>query len=351
MKDTKELFQIIDSSGSPVPFIWPTATESEVIIKLKETPGTYARYLSMNKKWRQALLDFLTGCKTLPLTYDPFFKRIFHPDIHPHRLSAMLSSILGMKVKVLKVLPNEEILIEGGAMLIMDIIVELEDHTIVNIEVQKIPYGFPAERMSCYSADLILRQYSRVKGELGKEFSYKDIKKVYTIIFFEKSIDVFKDETLNGEFFHHGRTTFNTGLKLELLQEYYLIALDVFKDKSYARDINERNGWISLLAFESVEEAEHLMQVYPWLVPIYADIVAYRSNPQEVFSMYSEALRIMDQNSMQLMVDEMSQQIEESKKIISEKDKTIKENKKTISEKDNEITELRKELERLKQGR
>lgn len=101
MKDTKELFQIIDSSGSPVPFIWPTATESEVIIKLKETPGTYARYLSMNKKWRQALLDFLTGCKTLPLTYDPFFKRIFHPDIHPHRLSAMLSSILGMKVKVL----------------------------------------------------------------------------------------------------------------------------------------------------------------------------------------------------------------------------------------------------------
>ena len=29
--------------------------------------------------------------------------------------------------------------------------------------------------------------------------------------------------------------------------------------------------------------------------------------------MYSEALRIMDQISMQLMVDEMSQQIEESK--------------------------------------
>ena len=372
MKNTREQYQTIASTASPMPFTWPTATESEVITNLKETPGTYARYLSMNGKWRQALLDYLTGCKTLPLTYDPFFKRIFHPDIHPHRLSAMLSSIMGMQVKVLKVLPNEEIMIEGGAMLIMDIIVELEDHTIVNIEVQKIPYGFPAERMSCYSADLILRQYSRVKGELGKEFSYKDIKKVYTIIFFENSTNVFKDATLNGEFFHYGRTTFNTGLKLELLQEYFLIALDVFKDKSYARDINERNGWISLLAFEDAEEAERLMQVYPWLIPIYADIAAYRSNPQEVFSMYSEALRIMDQNSMQLMVDEMSQQIEEKKKIISEQDitiseqnktiseqdktiseqdKTISEQDKTINQKDNEIAELRKELERLKQGR
>ena len=222
MKDTKEQFQIIDSSDPPVSFTWPTATESEVIIKLKEIPGTYARYLSMNRKWRQALLDFLTGCKTLPLTYDPFFKRIFHPDIHPDRLSAMLSSILGMKVKVLKVLPNEEILIEGGAMLIMDIIVELEDHTIVNIEVQKIPYGFPAERMSCYSADLILRQYSRVKGELGKEFSYKDIKKVYSIIFYEQSPKEF--HAFPNDSIHYSKQKTNTGVEVELLQEFLLLA-------------------------------------------------------------------------------------------------------------------------------
>ncbi len=284
MTDTKEPSNTTESNAFPLPFTWPTATESEVMRTLKETPELYARYLSMNRKWKQAMLDYLTGCKTLPLTYDPFFKRIFHPDIHPHRLSAMLSSIMGMQVKVLKILPNEEILIEGGAMLIMDIIVELIDHTIVNVEVQKIPYGFPAERMSCYSSDLILRQYSRVKGELGKNFSYKDIKKVYTIVFFEDSTQVFKDEALHGAFMHYGRTIFDTGLQLELLQEYYLIALDVFKDKRYARDINERNGWISLLATESVEEAEQLMQVYPWLVAIYADIAAYRSNPQEVFS-------------------------------------------------------------------
>ena len=47
MKDTKEQFKIIDSASGTVPFTWPTATESEVNINLKASPGTYARFLSM----------------------------------------------------------------------------------------------------------------------------------------------------------------------------------------------------------------------------------------------------------------------------------------------------------------
>ena len=64
----------------------------------------------------------------------------------------------------------------------MDILVQLEDGSLANVEVQKIPYMFPAERMSCYSSDLVLRQYSRVKGEKGKAFTYKDMRPVYTIM-------------------------------------------------------------------------------------------------------------------------------------------------------------------------
>ena len=45
----------------------------------------------------------------------------------------------------------------------MDIIVETADGSIVNIEVQKIGYMFPGERAACYSADLLLRQYQRVR--------------------------------------------------------------------------------------------------------------------------------------------------------------------------------------------
>ena len=106
----------------------------------------------MEEKWRQRFLDYCTRKKTLPITYDPFFKRLFHPEIHPGRLSRFLSSLLGQKVTVKRILPSEETLLDGGALLIMDILVELEDSSLANVEIQKVPYLFPGERMSCYSS-------------------------------------------------------------------------------------------------------------------------------------------------------------------------------------------------------
>lgn len=47
---------------------------------------------------------------------------------------------------------------------------EDEDGSIANVEVQKIGYLFPGERSACYSADMLLRQYKRVRRELGKNF-------------------------------------------------------------------------------------------------------------------------------------------------------------------------------------
>lgn len=37
-------------------------------------------------------------------------------------------------------------------------------------------------------------------------------------------------------YLHKGHTTFDTGLKLELLQEYCVPALDVFREKPYPKD-------------------------------------------------------------------------------------------------------------------
>lgn len=74
-------------------------------------------------------------------------------------------------------------------MLIMDIVVQFEDGSIANVEVQKIGYLFPGQRSACYSSDLLLRQYKRevVGAELGQGFTYRKIQKVYTIVLFEKS--------------------------------------------------------------------------------------------------------------------------------------------------------------------
>lgn len=44
----------------------------------------------------------------------------------------------------------------------------MSDGSIANIEIQKVPYDFPAERISCYSADLVLRQYKMLTGSKMK---------------------------------------------------------------------------------------------------------------------------------------------------------------------------------------
>ena len=99
--------------------------------------------------------------------------------------------------------------------MVMDMLVRLDNGALVLVEIQKIPYYFPAERASCYSADLLLRQYSPVKNEKGKAFSYKGLLKVYTIIFYEQSIEAFKEYPENC--IHHARMFCDSGLAFFLL--------------------------------------------------------------------------------------------------------------------------------------
>ena len=106
------------------------------------------------------ILDFLTGNKGLKILYNNFFQHIFNEYTQQDRLADLLSALLGQKVIVKSALPREGLQIsESGSLVIMDILVELESGSLLNLEIQKIGYLFPGERTSCYSADLIMRQY------------------------------------------------------------------------------------------------------------------------------------------------------------------------------------------------
>jgi sporulation protein YlmC with PRC-barrel domain len=74
--------------------------------------------------------------------------------------------------------------------LITDIVVEFEDGSIANVEIQKIGYMFPGQRAACYSSDLLLRQYKRLRSEKDEVFTYKKIKTVYTIVLIENTRSV-----------------------------------------------------------------------------------------------------------------------------------------------------------------
>lgn len=178
---------------------------------------------------QKEFMDFCTGVKGVKMLYDSFFKEVFNAEFHKERLGDFLSQVLVQRVKVLKVLPNDTTRIaDENALLITDIVVELEDGSIVNVEVQKIGYMFPGERAACYLADLLLRQYKRVRDEKKKKFTYKDIKPVYVIVLFEDSPAECKE--CKTSYIHHFKASSDTKIKMNLLQEFYFISLDSFKE-------------------------------------------------------------------------------------------------------------------------
>ena len=283
-------------------------------------------------------LDCCTGVKGIKLLYDSFFKEILNPESVPERMEELLSLILNRKVKILNVLPNDSTRIaDESSLLIMDIVVELEDGSIANVEIQRIGYNFPGQRSACYSADLLLRQYKRVKGEQQKKFSYRNIKKVYTIILFEKSTHEFHQ--FPDIFIHHSKQKTDTGLQIELLQEYTFICLDIFKEIHQNKPVNTKlEAWLAFLCMDEPEKILELIERYSEFQTMYEEVYTMCQNVEKVMNMFSKELQELDRNTVQYMIDEMQDTINDQKNTITEQENTITEQENRITKQENALT-------------
>lgn len=92
---------------------------------------------------------------------------------------------------------------------------------------------------ACYLADLLLREYRQVRNKMTKRtFSYRRISNVYTIVLFEKSTSEFHE--FPNKYIHKFRQMSDTGLKINLLQEYVFVPLDIFKE-NHQNEVFKRN--------------------------------------------------------------------------------------------------------------
>ncbi|MCR5404814.1 MAG: PD-(D/E)XK nuclease family transposase [Butyrivibrio sp.] len=260
---------------------------------------------------RQSLfLDICSGARGVKMLYDSFFKEILNPEQTPNRLSSLLSELLGRKVTVKNVLPNDsERLADEMSLVITDIVVELEDRTIANVEIQKIGYAFPGERASCYSADLLLRQYKRVRDERKKSFSYKDLAPVYTIVFMENSPHIFYQ--FPDVYVHYISETSNTGIELNLLQNFIFIPVDIFISRPHNEIINNKlDAWLTFLGCDDPERIIQLITAYPEFKPMYSHLYDLCRNIEGVMDMFSKELTIMDRNTVRYMIDDLQEQLD-----------------------------------------
>ena len=307
----------------------------EVLKEINQNAALQAVFNSWEKERQKEFLDFCTGVRGVKILYDSFFKEIANPETNPQRLEDLLSVFLGRKVKILQILPNDSVRIaDESTLLITDIVVELEDGSIANVEIQKIGYAFPGERCGCYSADMLLRQYKRVKSKRRKKFSYKDIKTVYTLVLFEKSTEEFR--ACPDRYVHHGEVLFDTGLKVRIPQEYFLIPLDIFKRSMHNKPIkNKKEAWLSFLSFDAPERVIEIITKYPEFRPMYEDVYGICQNVERVMNMFSKELREMDRNTVQYMIEEQQEKIEEQQGKIEEQQGTIEKLKEKLRQMEN----------------
>ena len=133
---------------------------------------------------------------------------------------------------------------------------------------------------------------------------------------------------------------------MKLLSECWLIALDVFKENLYTEnvEVNRKNGWLTLFASRTAQEAEEAVIRYPWLEEIYQEMASYRERPEEVFGMYSAVLKEFDDNTVKYMIEEQQKEIDEQQKEIVEQQKEIEEQQKEIVEQQKVIKQTKEEL-------
>ena len=321
-------------------------SHEEVLSEIRQNRQVYEKYLELPDKMKQQVVGFLAGERSLNILYDNFFRKIFNPEEHKGRVEKLISALIGQNVKIKAVLSREGSQItDKGSFVIMDIIVELQDGSFVDVEMQKTGYRFPSQRSSCYVSDMIMRQYNRRKEESGNRFSYKEITPVYLFVLMEQSSDEF---VKSSEYIHKRQVYYSSGIVLDEAARITYITLDSFS-KNVQNVDDELNAWLSFLIKDDIESVIRLTEAHPEFGEMYQEIAEFRRDPEELIGMFSEALYIMDRNTEKYMVDELKEKVKLAEQELEQVRQEVKTAKQEFKAAKQETEAAKQETEAAKQ--
>lgn len=326
------------------PMLW----QKEALLSIiNNNTYLFSLYGNWTPQQQNEFLNFCTGVRGIKFLYDGFFKEILNPESTPERLNDFLSLLMKQKVRILTVLPNDSTRIaDESSLLVTDVVVELENGSIANVEVQKIGYNFPGQRSACYSSDLLLRQFKRVRSIKNKTFSYKDIKDVYTIVLYEQSPAEF--HKYPDTYLHYFEQKSDTGLELPLLQKFLFVPLDIFLKIQQNKDIsNKLTAWLLFFASDDPNDVIRLIEEYPEFRAMYEQAYHLCQNVEDIMGLFSEELKILDRNTVLYMIDEMQSKIDALQATVE----NLKANNDELEANNNELkasnNELMRQIEEL----
>ena len=156
-----------------------------------------------------------------------------------------------------------------------------------------------------------------------KEFSYKDIAPVYTIVFLENSPSAFKE--YKDVFVHKFSTVSDTGLKMNMLQNFIFIPVDIFLENLHNNGIrSDLDAWLTFLGCDEPKYISKLLETHPDFKSMYHDLYGICRNTERMMTMFfSEELKILDDNTVKYMIDQLEEEVKEQKAELEEKDEKI----------------------------
>lgn len=155
---------------------------------------------------------------------------------------------------------------------------------------------------------------------------------------------------LENAYIHKSFWGFDTGLELNLLQNFIFIALDIFRKNMDNKSVeNELEARLMFFGSEEPERIIELIESYPDFREIYEDIYEICLNMEKVMGMYSKELQELDRNTVQYMIDEMQETIDAQKQALNEQSETIKSQAQIISEQKRQYEELLRRVEKLEE--
>ena len=98
------------------------------------------------------------------------------------------------------------------------------------------------------------------------------------------------------------------------------------------------------MSSDDPEDIVRLITDYPEFKVIYDEVYNLCLNVEKVMEMFSKELKELDQNTVQLMIDEMQEEIDSQKRALSSKDVEIESQRKELEFKDDRIRELEEKL-------
>ncbi len=258
-------------------------SREEVLEKIREKKELSKMFDRWEERRKEEFLDFCTGVKGVKMLYDFCAKAILNPEVYPERIEELISLLLGKKVRLLKVLPNDN---------------------------------------------------TRIAD-------------VYTIVLFEKSTSEF--HALPDQYIHKFRQKSDTGLQIDLLQEFVFVALDIYREKHQNKNIEERlDGWLTFLISDEPEDIIALIERYPDFKAMYEQIYEICRNIEQVMGMFSKELYELDRNTVRYMIDELQEEYQKQKEKNQKQKEENQRQKEENQRQKEENQKQREEIEYLK---